>query len=737
MAQSEKGFNLSLSSGITMPIGDYQKYTKDGEIVDIGFPLEFYGYSKERTGKFQFNIDATYQFGSLGAGISYGQFTHEISTLKYDINLPTLIKGGDIKGNYYGLGPNYGFSLGKLGLVTSFRVGMMNLDIVDFKGSYNGDDTVEPVTIISTTINSEANETLMYSSFGVKLSYPVINNLNLFIKGDYFTTFGDGVKVDDNFYLPFDMDNNQEITIADVEHFTLIDYEKNESRYIKPQMLNIGVGITYTLEKRKVGRNPQTGEEIKITEQQEQDENGIIFNSSILEKRKENPVKNCLKVMQPSNGSSHNINDDLKINIKVNNGNSKKSINPIVKVYKVSDDNDYWNRKENLGLLKNTEDPTLFCQGFEKENKYLAKDGSTLAFVKEVKASSFKKDKANGNINTYIIKKNTLSEGSYKLVVINDCGASSSNFMLKSASCGSNDATVNVSCGDWVNGELTYTISVTFNNVSSSVQSCTTSMNNVTSSTGSINSVSTLPTIIPANGNSSTVTYTYTPNTIGATSADFFFTGIWNDGNSNTSNFHKIEDLPNCICDFCETALEMQSGNNPNATYDIRGNSLSIHQGWWNTNSSAGTIVGAKAEIISFQRKVSDECMKCNKDANLWGNFISGNLDQTNGSFADANNGVTGNTHHTLYFNEIETNPSAFDLNIAIPPLSTLKCCCERIKILIRYTYTFKDKNGECKMCSAVFKYSFQKGKCPMIIYIDDFNILDHLKFPDDQKKQP
>ena len=245
-AQTKKGFELSFSSGITMPIGDYQKYVKDGEIIDFGFPLEFYGYSKERKGKLQFNIDATYQFGAFGAGISYGQFTHETSALKYEIDFPTLIEGGDIKGSYYGLGPNYVFSLGKLNLITSLRAGMMNIDVADFKASYNGSDTATPIEILSTKTNSEAKNSLVYSSFGVKLSYPIIKNFNLFVKGDYFTTFGDGIKLDDHFYLPFDMDNNQEISITDVDNFTLIDYEKNESRYIKPQMFNIGAGLNYT-----------------------------------------------------------------------------------------------------------------------------------------------------------------------------------------------------------------------------------------------------------------------------------------------------------------------------------------------------------------------------------------------------------------------------------------------------------------------------------------------------------
>ena len=185
---------------------------------------------------------------------------------------------------------------------------------------------------------------------------------------------------------------------------------------------------------------------------------------------------------------------------------------------------------------------------------------------------------------------------------------------------------------------------------------------------------------------------------------------------------------------FCDKVLEFDFDGNgnpvnsngsvnsnytsPNATYTATDNSLSIHQTWWNMNTTAATVVGAKAEIIGFEREVSDDCFKCDKDSNQWGNFISGHSGATNGFFGNATGAVSGNTHHTLYF----ASPVSyqFDLNISLPPLSPLSCCCEKIKFRIRYTYIFKDKNGECKMCSTVFEYYYQRGTCPRRINTGD-----------------
>ncbi len=135
------------------------------------------------------------------------------------------------------------------------------------------------------------------------------------------------------------------------------------------------------------------------------------------------------------------------------------------------------------------------------------------------------------------------SQGSEKSLGVSEATA----FGVGNAGCGTNSATVNILCDKIVEGVQTYKVTINFSNVASTgVQTCTTNMNTITSTTGVLSSITSLPAIIPSNGNIS-VDFIYAPYTTAATTADFSFKGIWNDGNSNTSNFSNLGvSLPVC-----------------------------------------------------------------------------------------------------------------------------------------------------------------------------------------------
>lgn len=126
------------------------------------------------------------------------------------------------------------------------------------------------------------------------------------------------------------------------------------------------------------------------------------------------------------------------------------------------------------------------------------------------------------------------------------------SFTVSSAGCGTNEAKVEIVCDKIIKGVQTYKVSINFNNVAAGgVQTCATIMNAITSTTGVLSSITSLPATIPANGNVA-VSFIYTPNSSTATTADFQFKGIWQDGNSNTSNFSKLGiKLPNCKPQSC------------------------------------------------------------------------------------------------------------------------------------------------------------------------------------------
>jgi hypothetical protein len=319
-----------------------------------------------------------------------------------------------------------------------------------------------------------------------------------------------------------------------------------------------------------------------------------------------------------------------------------------------------------------------------------------------------------------IIPTAELEPGSYYITVQNANCVSTAMAFSMSAGCGTNLSTVTINCKAWVNGIPTYTVSIVFNNIPPlpGGQNCTTVMNSIVAVTGSISGLASLPVTIPSGGSAPAVTFTYTPATATQTSVNFNYFGIWNDGFSNTSNFGSgAVTLPSCVCNSCKDV----QWNSSQQTVTVTGNNFNILQPLNIAATGLGNIVAAKAEIIAFERYVGDSCVGCNKDYTQWGNFTSATYAGNNGSLANATAPVSGNTTHSLYWNasgggSFPAN-SPFNLNITTPVLSNLTCCCDRIAVTIRYTFSFKNgNNGVCKMCSFIKRYEYKKGNCPNVV---------------------
>jgi uncharacterized protein (DUF2147 family) len=415
----------------------------------------------------------------------------------------------------------------------------------------------------------------------------------------------------------------------------------------------------------------------------------------------------CPEIISPANGRTYSSSGNLAVKVSL-----PKDYKGNATLYKISKDRDFLNKPASENWKVNNRG--IFQPNYRADSKALEFEPVTLELI-------------NRNGIGELALDNNLPEGSYTLVLNNPgCFPVASSFAISSAGCGTNNDLIRVSCKGWVNGLPTYTVSVTFSNIvpAAGGQQCITNMNGITSSTGTITGMTpVLPVIIPIGGNSPAVMFTYTPSSSSATSASFAYVGIWNDGNSNTSNFSNNNvPLPSCVCDACKTKIKFTPGPTSNT---VSGNTWNIIQSI--TPAAPGlTIAAVKAEIISFQRYVGDSCIDCNKDATQWGNFMIGSLGTINGGFANANNGVTGNTHHSLYWQVPTgfTGPlTAFNLNMSIPALSNLTCCCDRIVTAIRYTYTFIDNNTkECVYCSIVMKYQQQKGNCRTVIEYNNDN---------------
>jgi hypothetical protein len=221
-------------------------------------------------------------------------------------------------------------------------------------------------------------------------------------------------------------------------------------------------------------------------------------------------------------------------------------------------------------------------------------------------------------------------------------------------------------------------------------------------------SITGVPTTLAA-GATATICFNATVTSGG--SLNFWLLGTCQDGLETTTHPNQensllsSEPIP-CLCDFCKQPKYVTG----NPTISLTGTTLNINQPLSATVPPGVSVIASKAEIIDFARYVGDECMPCDKDATKWGNFINGTLGSITGGFASATTPVTGNTHHSIYFTGASTAP--YNFNISTPPLSNLSCCCDRLVVSIRYTFIFKDKNGECKYCSQVLKYNYQRGSC-------------------------
>ena len=252
MYGQEKGLDISVMGGMSQPMGSYKTETVPDVTEDrIGAILDFIGYDKTRKGNLFYNLDANYRFGKFGMGLSLGSFSHEISEYSYHMPFKTLFEGGNLSGTYYGIGPNYNMNFSKLKFAMMLRAGMANYKYDGFKGFYAEGDVAAPVNILETVMNVEAKTSMAYSSIGIKFSYPVTINLDIFTKLDYLTTLGKGLEVEDTYYLPVDMNQNDTISAFDVAHFTIPDLKREQTRFIKPAMLHVGIGLSYNLSFKK------------------------------------------------------------------------------------------------------------------------------------------------------------------------------------------------------------------------------------------------------------------------------------------------------------------------------------------------------------------------------------------------------------------------------------------------------------------------------------------------------
>ncbi len=288
------------------------------------------------------------------------------------------------------------------------------------------------------------------------------------------------------------------------------------------------------------------------------------------------------------------------------------------------------------------------------------------------------------------------------------------SFRSNSAGCGTNSDSMTISCGQIINGKQTYLVSVKFSNTipTTGGQQCTTVMNSITSSTGTLSAVATLPVTIPIGASTSTVTFIYTPTVSTAATASFAYQGIWNDGNSNSSNFRRDNImLPVCRCTTCDQVQWRLPDLIKYDTALFKGTN-NIMTLYGNVSFGSQKIVKLSAEIVDFYWYTEGDCIKCNNNDYYFGNLISGSATGlTATSIADGGGTPLLSSHQIDFISPTLSGVNLntpISLNVSVPPQTQLSCCTDCFRFCIRYTATFME-NGVCKTCSIVKCYESKR----------------------------
>ena len=686
----EKGLNISVMGGISQPMGSYKTENVPDITEDrIGAVYDFFGYDKTRKGNIFYNLDANYRFGKFGMGISLGSFSHEISEYAYHIPFKTSFEGGHLSGTYYGIGPNYNISFSKLKFAMMLRAGMVNYKYDGFKGFYAEDDVTAPVNILETAMKIDAKTSMAYSSVGIKLSYPITKHLDIFTKFDYLITLGKGLEVEDTYYLPVDMNQNDTISAFDVAHFTIIDLKREQTRFIKPAMLHVGVGLSYNIPFNKPKRPKEN-----FSNNNEEDNS---FKNDVKSISCDAP-----RLVSPENNKVY-------IDTK-----AKKDTKASFK----------WQKNKNI----NSYDFKIF----DKNNK--------MVFNKRTSKNELKVDLA----------KLDLEKGLYSWkVIINtkDCGKKESKpnafFYNKSYTYTAVVLTQNhIECGDGngnnydSNGNVLYHGYFTLENISTSNASVNYNPGFVTANNnGSLsqtNPFTAFPKSLPP-GASWTYHFKLTIP-VGTTSVHIETTGQAADGDVEIEGFDAS--LPACVCEVCDQWV-IRTDKQP---------TINVHNAYghpaYMTISDHLQVQGSdpikevQADIAYFQYvSENDECLQCTPDDVAKGKFftntpnrptnfrntpwktygeayyrVDGVATQVSSSQISNNNLMVANSINWLanVGQEMDlSTPKPVRFDIGLPNQSKLECCKDLIKVCIRYT--FVDKN--CNICEKLVCYRIVRTK--------------------------
>lgn len=209
---------------------------------------------------------------------------------------------------------------------------------------------------------------------------------------------------------------------------------------------------------------------------------------------------------------------------------------------------------------------------------------------------------------------------------------------------------------------------------------------------------------------------------IGSSNQTFQTNGALGNGSGNVSTQNS---LPSCICNVCDIknpiGWQAVTSDKTFRKFNYNGGKSNMRIGTNFQIQNADPIQKVQAEIVSVQHIVNDTlCYSCTKNDDTMGLFYkepsSGIINSKNGwqnngaaTLFDENNDNYGNKFTWLSSTsdgvDFSTNKQ-FNMNLNLPPISTLECCKTKYSVCVRYT--FEDIN--CQSCDYLVCYEYDSS---------------------------
>jgi hypothetical protein len=230
-----KPIDFSLSSGVSSPSNSFGESTFASNGIFVDFSVSYY-------------------FSKIGAGISIGNFSNDtksnFNNFTNSFQFPTTLNSTESwNTTYYGVGPEFKMSFNRLEASLITRIGMLSIKPIQLSGGYN----IDNVDFSSTVLNFGTKETsnLSYISTGIKFGYKVSNQFKVSLLASYLASPSKEITILQGRKNVTDSNNNGMIDQEDFFDAGGVPIEFEEtSKPIKPQFLNYGIGLSYSLGKR-------------------------------------------------------------------------------------------------------------------------------------------------------------------------------------------------------------------------------------------------------------------------------------------------------------------------------------------------------------------------------------------------------------------------------------------------------------------------------------------------------